>query len=257
MTATLSPPLPDRAHEVFLGELGAFLALLDDLAPAEWDLPTDCTRWSVRDMVAHVAGAMDEGAHVHVLVRHLVIGRRRYPDLCPLDGLNEVQIDDRRQATPQDLLTQLADLGPRAARARRRMPRLLRGRRLPSSTGLPAGSTLGYLVDVIYARDVWMHRIDVARATGRDLAFTTTEADVVAQVVRDLSETWDGPVTRLVLTGHGAGAWTLGTGDLEATVEADAVEVCRMLSGRDAAPEIRVTGTAEVERSLLSARVVF
>jgi hypothetical protein len=66
---------------------------------------------------------------------------------------------------------------------------------------------------VVYARDVWMHRIDVARATGRDLAATVTEGDAVA--------------------------------------------VCRMLSGRDAAPEVRVTGSAEAKRSLLSARVVF
>jgi uncharacterized protein (TIGR03083 family) len=257
MTTTLTPPLPDRAHEVALGELDAFLALLTDLTPDEWGLPTDCPRWSVRDMVAHVTGAMDEGAHLRVLLRHLVLGRRRYPDLCPLDGINEVQVDDRRDATSADLLADLAELGPKAAGARRRMPRLVRGRRLPKDTGLPPGSTFGYLLDVIYPRDVWMHRIDVARSTGRDLAVSATEADVVAQVVRDLADVWDGPPTRLVLTGHGAGAWALGTGSPEATLEADAVEVCRMLSGRDSSPSVRASGDSDAERALGAARVAF
>jgi uncharacterized protein (TIGR03083 family) len=257
MTTTLSPLLPDRAHEVALGELDAFLALLTDLTPDEWELPTDCTRWTVRDMVAHVTGAMDEGAHPRVMARHLVLGRRRYPDLSPLDGINEMQVDDRRHATPADLLAELAELGPKAARARRRMPRLVRERRLPGGTGLPPGSTFGYLFDVIYPRDVWMHRVDVARATGRDLAASATETDVVAQVVRDLGDAWDGPPTRLVLTGHGEGTWTLGTGAPGTTLEADAVEVCRMLSGRDASPSVRVSGDAGAESMLRGARVAF
>jgi uncharacterized protein (TIGR03083 family) len=257
MTTTLSPLPPDRAHEVALGELDAFLVLLTDLTPDEWKLPTDCTRWTVRDMVAHVTGAMDEGAHLPVMLRHLVLGRRRYPDLCPLDGINEVQVDDRRHATPAALLAELADLGPKAARARRRTPRLVRERRLPGDTGLPPGSTFGYLLDVIYPRDVWMHRIDVARATGRDLAPSATEADVVAQVVRDLTEVWEGPPTRLVLTGHGAGSWPLGTGAAVTTLEADAVEVCRMLSGRNASPSVRASGDAGAESALRAARVAF
>jgi uncharacterized protein (TIGR03083 family) len=257
MTTTLTPPPPDRAHEVALGELDAFVALLTDLTPDEWAQSTDCSRWTVRDMVAHVTGAMDEGAHLRVTVRHLVLGRRRYPDLCPLDGINEVQVDDRRHVTAAELLAELADLGPKAARARRRMPRLVRERRLPGGMGLPPGSTFGYLLDVIYPRDVWMHRIDVARATGRDLAPSATEADVVAQVVRDLADVWDGPPTRLVLTGHGAGAWTLGTGAPRTTLEVDAVEVCRMLSGREASPSVRMSGDADAERALRAARVAF
>ncbi len=137
------------------------------------------------------------------------------------------------------------------------MPRPLRALPIPSGFGLPPGSTFGYLVDVIYPRDLWMHRIDIARASGRELSPTTTEADVVAQVVRDLAETWEGPATTLSLTGNGAGTWTLGTGASQASLVADAVEVCRMLSGRPASPSVSLTGDPEAERRLAASRVSF
>lgn len=248
---------PTRAHDVALGELDAFLALLRTLSPHEWDLPTDCTRWTVRDVVAHVTGAMEEGARTRVLLRHLALARRRHPDLSQLDAINELQIEDRRGATPQELLAELAALGPRAARARRRMPRPVRNLRLPGDGGLPPASTFAYLVDVIYPRDLWMHRVDVARATGRDLALTATESDVVDQVVRDLTVVWDGPPATLTLTGHGAGTWHLGAGEPRANLEADAVETCRALSGRDAAPAVVRDGDPAAEIALLTARISF
>jgi len=257
MTSLLTRLTPDRAEEVVLGELDALVDDLHSLDPFEWDLPTDCVRWTVRDVVAHVTGAMDEGAHLRVTLRHLALARRRRPDLCMLDAINEMQIDDRRRSSPDELVAELAVLGPRAARARRRMPRLLRNRPVPGDNGLPAGSTFGYLVDVVYPRDVWMHRVDICRATGRDLSPTATEADVVAEVVRDLAGTWDGPTTTLTLTGNGAGTWTLGVGSPRATLGGDAVEVCRMLSGRPASPRLAVTGDPEAGRRLLASRVVF
>jgi uncharacterized protein (TIGR03083 family) len=257
MTSLLPRLTPERAEEVARGEVEALVDVLRSLDPFEWDLPTDCTRWTVRDIVAHVNGAMDEGAHVRVLLRHLALARRGRSDLAMLDAINEMQIHERRGATPEELVAELAVLGPRTARARRRMPRLLRGRPVPGDNGLPAGSTFGYLVDVIYPRDVWMHRIDVCRATGRALSPTATEADVVAEVVRDLAGVWDGPTTTLTLTGHGAGPWTLGSGSPRATLEADAVEVCRMLSGRPASPFVTLTGDPEAESRLLAARVAF
>jgi uncharacterized protein (TIGR03083 family) len=257
MTTLIAPLTPDRAREVALGELDAFLDLLRGLDTTQWQLPTDCTGWTVRDIVAHVTGAMEEGARLHVQLRHLALAGRRYPDLCRLDAINQQQIDDRRDAGPEDLVAELADLGPRAARARRRLPRVVRGRAVPGDTGLPAGSTVGYLVDVIYPRDLWMHRVDVARATGRALATTSTEADVVAEVVRDLAGGWDGPPSTLTLTGHGAGTWLLGPGTPQAELEADAVEVCRMLSGRTAAPVVTATGDPAARRRLLAARVAF
>jgi hypothetical protein len=92
---------------------------------------------------------------------------------------------------------------------------------------------MGYLIDVIYARDVWMHRIDIARATGCPMPVSDAEPAIVAQVVRDLSRAWVGPPFALTLTGRVEGTWRVGdgTGDAgEATV--DTIALCRLLSGR-------------------------
>lgn len=257
MTTALLPPTPDRAEAVALGEHAAFVELISGLSPGEWDKPTDCAGWSVRDVVAHVAGALEEGAHIRAQLRRVALAPRRYPQLDRLDAINQLQVDDRGAHPPDRLVHEVSSLGPRAARARRRTPQLIRSRAVPRGFSLPTGATFGYLVDVIYPRDLWMHRIDVARATNRDLRATSTEADVVALVVRDLACTWGGPATTLTLTGHGAGTWALGAGKPVAAVETDAVEICRHLSGRVASPPIAAKGDPGAEQYLLAARIPF
>jgi uncharacterized protein (TIGR03083 family) len=257
-------PAPERAAEVALGELDAFLALLRELTPEEWHSPTDCTGWAVRDVVAHVAGALEEGARVRAQLRRVLLAPRRHPTMSRLDAINQMQLDDRRGAGCEQLLREVSVLGPKAARARRRMPRVVRRRAVPDGFSLPPGSTFGYLLDVIYPRDLWMHRVDVARATGRRLRRTDTEADVVAQVVSDLAGGWDGPRTTLTLTGHGAGTWVLaGVGQAHdggapsATLEADAVELCRLLSGRPGSPAVTASGDPRAQHTLLASRIPF
>jgi uncharacterized protein (TIGR03083 family) len=258
MTLTPARLTPSRAHDIAVGELDAFLGLLRGLGPEDWHRPTDCTGWTVRDVVAHVTGAMEEGAHLRVLLRHVLFAPRRYPTLSPLDAVNQVQLDDRSGAGPSDLLAELERHGPRAARARRRMPAPLRTRSVPGKdNGLPPGSTFAYLVDVIYPRDVWMHRVDVERATGRPHARTATEHDVVAQVVHDLGRTWNGPAAELTTTGDVPGEWRLGHGAAVSRLEVDAVELCRLLSGRAASPTVTSTGEPGAEDRLRTARVTF
>lgn len=254
---TVAAPTRDAAHTVASGELAAFLDLLRALEPQDWGRPTDCTGWSVRDVVAHVTGAMEEGARMRVLLRHFALAPRRHPAMAALDAVNQTQIDERRGDTTAQLVDELARLGPRAARARRRMPGLVRRLPVPGDTGLPAGATFGYLVDVIYPRDLWMHRLDVERATGRGHAATSTEREVVAQVVRDLDATWSGPTVVLELTGPGGGTWQLGDGHASGTLTAEATEVCRMLSGRPAAPDVRTEGAPGARARLEEARIAF
>ncbi len=257
-TAVSAPMTAERAFGIATGELLAFLDLIRDLGTHEWQLPTDCTGWTVRDIVAHVTGAMEEGARPWVQIRHFALAPRKYPHMAPLDAVNQTQLDERRGASTDQLVAELASLAPRAARARRRLPRLLRNRAVPGrDNGLPPGSTFAYLVDVIYPRDLWMHRIDVEQATRRPHTRTRTENDVVEEVVRDLAAVWPGPTTALSLTGPGAGSWQLGEGAPAATLSADAVETCRMLSGRPAAPTITRSGDPEAEQRLVASRVTF
>jgi mannose-6-phosphate isomerase-like protein (cupin superfamily) len=55
---------------------------------------------------------------------------------------------------------------------------------------------VAYLLDVILNRDLWMHRVDLARATGRPLVIGDHDQQIVAQVIRDLALAWSTvPVT--------------------------------------------------------------
>lgn len=51
---------------------------------------------------------------------------------------------------------------------------------------------VSYLLDVLTARDTWLHRLELAHATGRDFDPNPHDREVVAQVVRDLDLSWRG-----------------------------------------------------------------
>ena len=255
--ARITETAPDKAFDVATEEIDALLTLLGELRPTDWQLPTDCRGWTVWDIAAHVAGACEDSKRIRVFLRHSRTASRRYRDMPWLDAVNQVQIDDRTDRTADELRAELATLGPAAVRARRRMPALIRRTPVPKKGMLPAGSKVSYLVDVIYTRDIWMHRVDIARATGRSLATTKSSREVVAQVVRDLATAWSGPAFTLELTGHGAGGWQVGDGNPVAMVAADSVEACRLLSGRPALPGVFATSHAQVAEQLAAMRVAF
>lgn len=253
--ATLPQTSPARAEEVLLEQLAAYTADVRNLSPDEWGRPTtDCPGWDVRKIAAHLAGELDEGAHLPVLFRHLRAARKIGGSVA--DGLNAAQLADRADPPGTGLVEEIERLAPRAARKRRKTPGVVRRRRVPGDD-LPPGSDFGYLFDVIYPRDVWMHRIDTARATGRIPSPTVGDTDIVEQAVRDLDRAWTGPAVVLELAGPGAGRWLVGRGEPVATVRTDSVEYLRLLSGRPAEPRLEVDGDPAVGQALLDARVAF
>lgn len=203
--------------------------LLAELADDEWRRPTDCSEWDVREMVAHLVGAAEAGASIRALVHQARLGRRLRPGADGVDGMNAVQVRERADADPAHLRADLASTGARAVRRRSGVPAPLRALRIPF--GPPLGTKpLGYLMDRIYTRDAWMHRIDIARATGRTAELTAGhDGRIVADVVAEWAHAHDQPY-RLTLTGPAGGSWSAGAGDEEITL--DAVEFCRILSGR-------------------------
>ena len=89
---------------------------------------------------------------------------------------------------------------------------------------------MGYLLDVILTRDTWMHRVDIARATGRPSTLTSDhDGRIVADVVAEWGRRHGQPFV-LHLDGPAGGDYTSGTGGEEITI--DAIEFCRTLSGR-------------------------
>ena len=203
-------------------------ALLAELRDEEWATPTDCDEWDVRQLVAHLVGAAEAGAGIRALVHQARLGRRLRPGQPGVDGMNAVQVQERADAAPDELRADLASVGARAVRRRSGLPAALRAMRVPF--GPPLGTKpLGYLMDRIYTRDAWMHRIDISRATGRALRLT---ADHDGRIVADVVTEWargHGQAYRLTLTGPAGGSWSNGDGESHTL---DAVEFCRIMSGR-------------------------
>jgi hypothetical protein len=150
-----------------------------------------------------------------------------------VDGMTAVQVDDRRSCTPAELIERYDRAVPKAMRTRKRLPKPLRA--LPLRFATPDGGVLkwnvAFLHDVILTRDNWMHRIDLARATGREMV-TSPDHDgvLVADVVRDWARAHGQPC-RLELEGAAGGTFRRGNGG-ESVGPIDAVEFCRILSGR-------------------------
>jgi hypothetical protein len=87
---------------------------------------------------------------------------------------------------------------------------------------------------VILTRDVFLHRLDIARATGRGIEVdAATEGRLIADVVAEWAERHGEPF-RLTLTGPAGGRYASGEGG--AVFELDALDLCWILSGRAAAP---------------------
>ncbi|MFE4456553.1 maleylpyruvate isomerase family mycothiol-dependent enzyme [Nocardia tengchongensis] len=209
------------------------------LTPGDWDRPTECTEWTVHQLVSHVVGMAAMAASPFESRRQMRIAATRPGGEAEMvDALTALQVREFSRYTPAELVAKVADIGPKAAKGRRRTPGFLRRRPMGDQqviNGVAETWALGFLIDVILTRDPWMHRIDLSRATGRPLALT---ADHDGRIVDDVVREWaarHGKPYRLTLTGPAGGTWATPDGDGEA-FELDAIEFCRAVSGRGTTP---------------------
>jgi uncharacterized protein (TIGR03083 family) len=231
--AAVLAPLPHtQAMALLDAELQRNLDLMRSLSDADWRRQTECPDWDVRRMYLHVLGACESGASLREFV-HQARAARAFQKAHggPQEAaLSAVQVADRLTLTPAALVTRFAAVAPRVVRGRRRVPALVRRARIPVDGPLVETWTVGYLVDTIYLRDAWMHRIDVARATDAALVLTPEhDGRIVADVVAEWARRHGQPFT-LALAGPAGGTFAAGSGGEHLTL--DAVEFCRVLSGR-------------------------
>jgi hypothetical protein len=95
--------------------------------------------------------------------------------------------------------------------------------------GMPSKGNVGHLMDVVYTRDVFMHRIDISRAVGRELSPGENDRRIVEDVVGEWARRHQQPV-EVVASGPAGGKFVQGSGGPR--IEMDALELCRVLSGR-------------------------
>jgi uncharacterized protein (TIGR03083 family) len=225
---------------------------VDALRPDDWTRPTDCPAWDVRQLVAHIAGQANLLSTPFEAARQMrAANARQQPGQPSVDALTGLQVEERQDLGPEELRAELRRVGPRGAKGRRRIPGFLRRRRLPGNevvNGVPESWSVGYVSDVILTRDPWMHRLDLARATGQDLVLTAEhDGVIVADVVAEWSRRHGQPY-RLELTGPAGGSWSSGSGGEE--IAMDATDFCRVVSGRPGS-------TADQPQGLLATQVPF
>ena len=145
-----------------------------------------------------------------------------------------MQVRDRAHLSGAQIIERLATIAPKTVRGRTRTPSLVRTHAKLAVDG-PVSETwrLGYLIDTIYFRDLWMHRIDLAHALGQPVEL---RADHDGRIVADIVAEWSrrhGKPFVLELTGLAGGSYAHEPHltDVE-TLTLDAVEFCRALSGR-------------------------
>ena len=252
-TATIAPLTHAEAMDLQAGELDRTLRLLRSLDERDWSAPTDCPEWDVRRMYLHVLGACEAGARMRENVHQLRAARaRRKRSGGPLEAaLSAVQVADREDLDPAALVERLAAIAPATIRGRRRTPALVRDHvRLAVDGPVHEKWQLGYLIGTIYLRDLWMHRVDAARATGRTLELTADhDGRIVADVVAEWARRHGRPFV-LELEGPAGGTFTHGDGveDVDRArsegaehLRLDAVEFCRTLAGRAPAQGLLAT----------------
>ncbi len=261
--------IPKLTHQEAMAmsaeELQRFLTLISSLADDDWDKQTACSLWTVKDIVAHQA------AHIYGFTSYgRLIGQLNPRLLLPyfrkgmgfLDAWNQSQVDLRRDYTPQALIAEIRNAAEQSLKGRDRMiPAFLRGITMPMP-GLDQARSPGYVFDLIYTRDMWMHRIDICNATGREMPMDALhDKRIVALIVRDLAmkskRGLQGHAATLELTGVSGGTYHLGANaQPEASVVMDAVEFCILTSGREKAANVLTNARATVSGDIAFGRTV-
>lgn len=230
-----------EAKQLALTEIQRCIDLLEQLSGDDWNQPTDCDEWTIKEMTAHLAGGCagfaSWGQFFRLYVRNPYM--RKGEDL--IHGVNRCEVADRAHMTPQELINEFRDVGPKAVKTRQeRIPNFIRAIRAPME---PLGVvSVRYLLDTIYTRDQWMHRADICRATGKTM-YLTEEHDgrildlVAADVYESITDKFEGTI-ELTLSGAVERTYHFSNQSEPYThITIDALEFNRLASARSTPEE--------------------
>jgi uncharacterized protein (TIGR03083 family) len=232
--AGIAPISRTEARSMGEAEVDRFLALVESLGPDDWSKPTACTLWDVSQILAHQAGAY--AGYVRWSEFRRQFGKRPARGQLFEDALSATQVADRAHRAPAELIAEFRQVTRPAIANRHRIPALLRWLGMPHpDVGF---LRLGYLLDIIYTRDTWMHRLDISRATGRAMVLTREhDGRLVALVVRDLARSLAPKLGErsvvFELTGPVGAAWRIGPASIPtAAIHMDTLDFNILASGR-------------------------
>ncbi|MFL6206027.1 MAG: maleylpyruvate isomerase family mycothiol-dependent enzyme [Acidimicrobiales bacterium] len=228
--AELRPIERPEATTLAQDEVALMAAALRSLDGDDWTRSTDCPLWDVRAMAGHVLGMTNTFTSFRRLMADMRAGGKRAGKGPIIDGLTAVQVDANADLSPDELIARLEAAGPVNARWRARRRFVRRAPLKEEVDGVAETWKMGYLLDVVLTRDTWMHRSDIARATGRPMELTAAhDGRIVADAAAEWARRHGKPCT-LHLTGPAGGTFRQGDGGEAITI--DAVDFCRILSGR-------------------------
>jgi uncharacterized protein (TIGR03083 family) len=259
MTAVLAGEIGragrERCRDHRDAELQAWHDLLASLEGTQWQRRTVCDAWDVADIAGHLTGQAEDVIRPWSFPLRFRKGKRVYPGVPRFDAHMMVQADEHRGTPPAELRAEFDRTWAKATRAISRNPELIR-RISMKVEGLPM--TLGYVWDILLARDLWMHRDDVCQAIGRSFDPGPYAEEIIAQVVYDVDSMpfWgERPAVVLEFTGPGGGIYRLGKGEPVGRAAVDAVAYMRTLSGRDDDPV--VSGDPPAVEAVATCRMPF
>lgn len=228
----------EESERIGLSAYQALVADLRELNPDDWEEVTVCDPWTVADMVRHLVGAAKGNASMREMMRQQIHGARRKGEFGgnALDATNDLQVNDHRDLQPEQLIEALEAVFEKSVHTRVNRSRVFDHINVPidaggsTATGMPSRLNMSELFKVVYTRDVWLHRVDIARATHRELRLDpSVDKRIVEDVVKEWADRHAQPF-ELHLTGPAGGHYQrTGEGP---TIDLDAIDFCWILSGR-------------------------
>jgi hypothetical protein len=114
---------------------------------------------------------------------------------------------------------------------------------IPTYNGLLGFVSLGFVADTIFTRDTFMHRIDIAVATGKEMEQGPQEKRIVADCMKEWGKAAKANA-RVVLGGPAGDDYRVGVGSA-ATIQASAVDFTRLLAKRPRGESVAIEGDTE------------
>ncbi len=222
----------DEAMQLATVEWERLLSVVDELHDQQWLVQTECPDWNIKEMLGHLVGMLELQSDGEERKRQFTVatGIADETGAQRIDAMTALQVREHASLSSDALVRALHDTVPRGLAGRSSTTEEQRAAPYPS--GLPGEDvwTFGYLFDIVLTRDPWIHRVDICRAIGRAVELSQDHdgrlvADVVAEWARRHGQSFT-----LTLTGPAGNHFSAGTGGPD--LELDAVEFCRILSGR-------------------------